>query len=141
MSTVLRLVLLRSPQPSIARTGWSRFGPTPEGVGPFKGVEGLSVGGWGSSRRKDRLPPDWPRIRAGVLRDAGWLCQIRHRGCLGSADEVDHIRRGDDHSRGNLRAACSHCHGKKSSSEGNNRKRELRALRKRPVERHPGSSR
>nr|WP_232785857.1 HNH endonuclease [Mycobacteroides chelonae] len=56
------------------------------------------------------------------------------------ATEVDHIRRGDDHSTGNLRAACTWCHGRKSSAEGVSRKRELRALRKRPTDRHPGST-
>jgi 5-methylcytosine-specific restriction endonuclease McrA len=51
---------------------------------------------------------------------------------------VDHINRGDDHSRGNLRAVCWRCHAKKSSMEGHARRRELRELRKRPRERHPG---
>ncbi|AZV00493.1 HNH endonuclease [Mycobacterium phage ACFishhook] len=73
-----------------------------------------------------------------MLRDAGWICEIGWSGCVVEATEVDHIRRGDDHSRANLRAACSSCHGKKSSAEGNARKRQLRARRKRPTERHPG---
>ncbi|AXH47983.1 HNH endonuclease [Mycobacterium phage Misomonster] len=72
---------------------------------------------WSTSDRSTRLPDDWPAIRRQVLRDAGWICEIGWSGCLTQATEVDHIRRGDDHSRANLRAACSWCHGKKSSAE------------------------
>ncbi|WP_079868837.1 HNH endonuclease [Mycobacteroides abscessus] len=63
---------------------------------------------------------------------------MRLLGCLVTASEVDHIVPGDDHSDGNLRAACRKCHAHKSSAEGNDRQRQLRALRKRPIERHPG---
>lgn len=94
---------------------------------------------WDSSDRRQRLPDNWDVTRRLVLQDARWRCQIRRRGCIGRATDVDHKKRGDDHSRGNLQAACSSCHGKKSSAEGNDRKRELRALRKRPLERHPGT--
>ena len=74
-----------------------------------------------------------------VLRDADWICELRYEGiCIGTASEVDHINRGDDHSRANLRAVCWRCHAKKSSMEGHARKRELRELRKRRSERHPG---
>ncbi|AOT24239.1 HNH endonuclease [Mycobacterium phage Noella] len=95
---------------------------------------------WDSSDRSSRLPDDWEEnYRQPVLRAAGYRCQIQLPGCLRKATDVDHIRRGDDHSRRNLQAACSRCHGKKSSAEGHARKRELRARRKRPTERHPGS--
>ncbi|ALA06729.1 HNH endonuclease [Mycobacterium phage Chadwick] len=94
---------------------------------------------WMSSTRRQELPPDWEEIRQEVLADAEGVCEIRMPGCLGWATDVDHIRRGNDHSRRNLRAACKKCHGKKSSAEGNARKRELRARRKRPQDRHPGS--
>lgn len=94
---------------------------------------------WASSRRRYRLPANWAEIRRPVLEEAGWICEVRMEGvCVGRANEVDHIRRGDDHSRGNLRAICHKCHAKKSSAEGNARKRELRALRNRPEQRHPG---
>ena len=74
-----------------------------------------------------------------VLQEADFVCELRIEGvCVGWATEVDHINRGDDHSRENLRAACRRCHAKKSSAEGHARKRELRELRKRRVERHPG---
>ncbi|ASZ75439.1 HNH endonuclease [Mycobacterium phage Kimona] len=94
---------------------------------------------WNTSDRRARLPADWEEnYRIPVLQRDGYRCQIRLRGCLGKATDVDHIRRGDDHSHRNLQAACSRCHGKKSSAEGNARKRELRARRFRPAERHPG---
>jgi 5-methylcytosine-specific restriction endonuclease McrA len=74
-----------------------------------------------------------------ALQDAGFVCELRYEGvCLGTASEVDHIERGDDHSRSNLRAVCFRCHAKKSSAEGVARKRELRELRNRQQERHPG---
>ncbi|UVK64308.1 HNH endonuclease [Mycobacterium phage SydNat] len=94
---------------------------------------------WLSSTRRQELPPNWEEIRQEVLNDADGVCEIRWPGCLGWATDVDHIQRGNDHSRRNLRAACKSCHGKKSSAEGNARKRELRARRKRPQDRHPGS--
>lgn len=94
---------------------------------------------WKSSRRRQQLPHNWAEIRLPVLRDAGYVCELRLEGvCIGTANEVDHIVRGNDHSRANLRAVCWRCHAKKSSAEGNARMRELRALRKRPQERHPG---
>ncbi|ALO79688.1 HNH endonuclease [Mycobacterium phage Iracema64] len=74
-----------------------------------------------------------------MLAAAGYQCQIQGPGCLRKATDVDHIRRGDDHSRRNLQAACNRCHGRKSSAEGHARKRQLRAMRRRPIERHPGS--
>ena len=95
--------------------------------------------GWETSRRRYRLPPNWADIRRPVLQEAGYVCELKYPGlCRGVATEVDHIKHGDDHSRGNLRAVCSRCHAKKSSAEGNARQRELRALRKRPEGRHPG---
>lgn len=95
--------------------------------------------GWETSRRRYRLPDNWAEIRLPVLREADYVCELQLEGvCLGRATEVDHIKRGDDHSRENLRAVCHRCHAKKSSAEGNARKRELRALRNRPAERHPG---
>ncbi|WP_082981763.1 HNH endonuclease [Mycolicibacterium mucogenicum] len=95
--------------------------------------------GWDTSARRFDLPANWPVIQRGVLRDARWLCEIGLPGCLTEATEVDHKKRGNDHSRSNLQAACSWCHGKKSSQEGNAERNRRRALRKRPTERHPGT--
>jgi 5-methylcytosine-specific restriction endonuclease McrA len=93
---------------------------------------------WDSSRRRLELPANWSRLRRQVLREAEGRCEIRLAGCVGEASEVDHIRRGDDHSRSNLRAVCRRCHALKSSAEGNARLAELRRLRRRPEGRHPG---
>jgi hypothetical protein len=38
----------------------------------------------------------------------------------------------------NLKPVHRACHAKKSSAEGNARQRELRARKRRPVDRHPG---
>ncbi|WP_195167778.1 HNH endonuclease [Mycobacteroides abscessus] len=96
------------------------------------------MSGWSGSSRNLRLPPNWGEIRRRILDRDNHLCQIESFGCLRAASDVDHIVRGDDHSDENLRAACSKCHARKSSAEGNDRQRQLRALRKRPPERHPG---
>lgn len=70
--------------------------------------------------------------------DRADTCQIQDRNCSTYATEVDHIERRDNHTLDNLRGVCSACHAGKSSSEGNRVKARLRALRRRPVERHPG---
>lgn len=93
---------------------------------------------WNSSDRRSRLPSDWESVRKRILGRDNRSCQLRLLGCIGTASEADHIVPNDDHSDENLRAACRSCHSKKSSAEGNNRQRQLRALRKRPTERHPG---
>ncbi len=93
---------------------------------------------WEGSNRRSRLPEDWHARRNRVLRRDGHRCQLRWRGCLGTATDVDHKIRGDDHDERNLQAVCSKCHEKKSAAEGIARARELRARRKRPPERHPG---
>lgn len=92
---------------------------------------------WAGSSRNQELPPDWNQIRSQVLEDDDYICQLMFRGCLGTASEVDHIQRGNDHRRENLRAVCKPCHAKKSSREGNARRSELRSRRFR-TERHPG---
>lgn len=94
---------------------------------------------WDSSRRRLELPAGWSRLRRRVLRECEGRCEIGLAGCVGEATEVDHIRRGDDHSRPNLRGACRRCHALKSSVEGNARSAELRRLKRRPAERHPGA--
>jgi len=94
---------------------------------------------WDTSLRRTELPPDWEAIRSQVLREANGICEIRRIGCLRKATDVDHKRRGNDHSRSNLQAACKSCHGWKSSREGLAQRRKLQAQRRRPTERHPGT--
>ncbi|QFG11612.1 HNH endonuclease [Mycobacterium phage BogosyJay] len=93
---------------------------------------------WADSDRRHNLPADWEQRRLQILVDADWRCEIKMAGCTSVATDVDHIKRGNDHSYGNLRAACGWCHDRKSSAEGVARRRELKARRKRPPERHPG---
>jgi 5-methylcytosine-specific restriction endonuclease McrA len=83
------------------------------------------------------MPTGWEATRSRVLRESD-ICYV----CgLSGSDEVDHIV--PRHKLGgetrNLAPIHSACHSRKSSAEGHARKRELRALRKRPLERHPGS--
>jgi 5-methylcytosine-specific restriction endonuclease McrA len=94
---------------------------------------------WAGATRRQRLPEDWElNYRLPVLSRDRWLCQINGPGCTRPATDVDHIKRGDDHSRQNLRAVCPTCHGKKSSAEGNAAKAKLKAQRRRPADRYPG---
>ena len=95
---------------------------------------------WKTSHRAKRLPVDWDRRRSLILRRDRFTCQIRMDGCQEKASEVDHIQPGDNHDPTNLRAACSWCHGRKSSQEGHAVKARIRSLRKRPRDRHPGGS-
>ncbi|MFE0722020.1 HNH endonuclease [Streptomyces rochei] len=76
----------------------------------------------------------------------GYACTVN--GCANPATEVDHIRPGDDHSMGNLRAICSDCHKRKSSTEGGQARQRQAAqqrteIRRRTArfdrrEKHPG---
>lgn len=71
------------------------------------------VKAWANSDRRSRLPKDWHKIRAQIMtRDQG-RCQH----CGAPANQVDHIRRGSDHSLGNLQALCEPCHRAKTIAE------------------------
>lgn len=73
-----------------------------------------------------------------ILRRDHYVCQIRLTGCLVRANQVDHIRPGDDHDPSNLQAACAPCHAKKSAREGHAALRRRRASARQPAEKHPG---
>jgi 5-methylcytosine-specific restriction protein A len=96
--------------------------------------------GWESSNRKSRLPREWHRLRAIVLREANYQCEVITNGirCTNRATEVDHIIAGDDHSRDNLRAICTDHHKHKSSAEGNAARKQKYSRR---IEPHPGYKR
>ena len=94
---------------------------------------------WSSSNRRQRLPKDWPAIRARILKRDGYRCGLLLGGCLTVATEVDHRVRGDNHDESNLQAVCSSCHKKKTLVEAREASRRKRELRFRPSERHPGA--
>lgn len=94
---------------------------------------------WNTSDRLSRLPSNWEtEIQPAILKRDHYKCKIKDQGCLVEATEVDHNIRGDNHAYSNLQAVCERCHAKKSAREGNEAKAKLKALRRRPVERHPG---
>ena len=82
---------------------------------------------WSSSRRRERFNPDWPKVRAFVLRRDGNRCQWpvkddfgNVRLCGAPANEVDHKRRDgvrDDDSLDNLWALCRWHHQRKTEGE------------------------
>lgn len=78
------------------------------------------MSGWSGSTRRDRLPPDWQRIRRRILARDAHQCQHLDTGtrCCAPANQVDHINRGDVHEDWNLQALCEHHHRVKSAREG-----------------------
>jgi 5-methylcytosine-specific restriction endonuclease McrA len=94
---------------------------------------------WEGSTRRQRLPADWPTIRATVLARDGYRCTHIHQGkpCGWRATDVDHIINNDDHSLTNLHALCSWHHARKTAHEGNTA-RWSAPRRTRPPEQHPG---
>ncbi|MCK2239386.1 MULTISPECIES: HNH endonuclease signature motif containing protein [unclassified Crossiella] len=100
--------------------------PLPEGV--------VLVAAWSGSTRASRLPRDWPRIRARILRRDPTCCVC----WLVPSAQVDHIRPGDDHSDANLRGICAACHASKSGREGGRASAAQREPTHRPTEPHPG---
>ncbi len=93
---------------------------------------------WDGSQRKSQLPDDWSHRRMAVLRRDGYQCQWRTDGvrCGRPASDVDHIKRGDDHSHGNLQSLCSWHHDRKSSAEGAAARKPKRSMYL-PAEVHP----
>lgn len=92
---------------------------------------------WSSSDRRSRLPSNWfSSARPHILRRDP-MCKLQYQGCLGVSTEVDHVKRGDDHSPQNLQGVCKRCHATKSAREGNAAQLTRRQRRLRPPERHP----
>jgi 5-methylcytosine-specific restriction enzyme A len=100
----------------------------------------MASGKWSSSERRQRLPPDWFKRRARVLRRDQGICHVCHRP---GADSVDHVRPGDQHDEANLAAIHKvPCHAEKSAREGGTasgkQSRARASSRLRPAEAHPG---
>lgn len=96
-------------------------------------------GGWVGSQRLERLPADWPARKRAAFQLYGRTCHL----CGGpGADSIDHVVAGDDHSIENLRPVHDrvepHCHRRKSSAEGHEAMRKIRASGRYPTEPHPG---
>lgn len=89
---------------------------------------------WNGSTRRQRLPNNWPQLRAEVLhRDSfrcQWISPAFNSLCGDEATDVDHIIHGDNHHPSNLQALCAYHHRQKSGSEGGLASATNRAKRK-----------
>lgn len=98
--------------------------------------------GWQDSDRRERLPDNWPALRAERLKLDGYRCTWRLPSgarCPREATDVDHKRaKEDDHRIESLQSLCAHHHGKKTAAEARAFKAAKRASRYRPAEEHPG---
>lgn len=93
---------------------------------------------WDTSDRASRLPAGWSRVTVPriLARDHG-ICYLCGRP---GADEVDHVRPGDDHRDTNLAAVHGDpCHRAKTAREGGTAWAARRAQGRHPGERHPGA--
>lgn len=103
---------------------------------------------WHTSNRKQRLPPNWGSLRKKTLERDGYRCcaQTSSGRCPSVATDVDHRRRGDDHSMSNLQSLCADHHKQKTSREGHLAYMAQRRAQQKRIERefgnreqHPGS--
>jgi 5-methylcytosine-specific restriction endonuclease McrA len=88
-------------------------------------------------------PLGWERLRAAVLQRDGHRCTWTTDGtrCPLPATDVDHVtprHLGGADTPTNLQSLCPAHHARKSSSEGVNERAKRAALRRRPIESHPG---
>lgn len=97
------------------------------------------------SKRKRELPPDWAATRRRILKRDGGVCRQWLKDsdgnwfqCKAPANQVDHKKRGNDHSDANLQALCEEHHKRKTNRESREARAEIRNRLRRPVERHPG---
>ncbi|MBF9135296.1 HNH endonuclease [Plantactinospora sp. S1510] len=91
---------------------------------------------WEGSNRRGRLPDDWAWRCRETFRVHGTIC---HWCNAPGADEIDHVKRGDDHRLENLRPIHSwrtpqRCHVAKTAIEAN----AARVPLHRPKGKHPG---
>lgn len=107
----------KNPQPCL-QSGCAQIGTHPD----YSRCDLHKIEGWRTGRNK-RLPSDWQSRRKVILARDGFKCQSCK---VSPATEVDHIKRGDDHSYDNLQSLCAECHRKKTFEEAMNAKMELK---------------
>lgn len=89
---------------------------------------------WGrESRRRSELPSNWKALRRLVLERDNSTCVW----CGNPATDVDHIRRGNDHSLDNLRSLCHTCHMRRTGRDGGTAPHRPRLKTTREPEPHP----
>jgi 5-methylcytosine-specific restriction enzyme A len=95
-----------------------------------------------TGRRTIPLPPGWGAIRYAILaRDpvCMWgMLPDEYGECSQPSTEVDHIGNYWDHSPEVLRGICHQHHLVRTSTQANAAKAQIRNLRKRPPDKHPG---
>lgn len=100
-------------------------------------------GGWKDSLRRERLPPDWYRLRGHVKKRAGGVCEAplsNGSRCTAPGTDCDHIIAGDNHDPSNLQWLCKAHHKIKTAAEANAAKAPA-LTSKHPGERHPSGLR
>lgn len=95
---------------------------------------------WSTSDRRQRLPANWATLRRQTRDRAHGLCQAKQHDphCDGTGTDADHSTPGDTHRLENLQWLSAPCHRAKTARETAARNRQTAALKRRPVERHPG---
>lgn len=96
---------------------------------------------WETSRRRQRLPHNWPALVRAVRRRANGRCEATHHhpDCDWRGKDVDHKVAGDNHHPDNLQYLSSPCHKAKTKAENAARNRLHAQLKRRPPEQHPGA--
>lgn len=96
---------------------------------------------WSTSDRRDRLPHDWPKLRAQTRKRAGGRCEWvlpEGRRCPTPGTDCDHVIPGDDHALTNLQWLCGPHHRVKTTQDNQAAQALRQALRTRPTDTHPG---
>lgn len=100
----------RQPVTVCLRPGCPELRPCP--------IEGHERQAWEGSTRRRRLPKDWNRRRARILRRDPICRECR----AAPAREVDHIDGTDNHEPSNLQGLCHPCHTIKTQQESRARR-------------------
>jgi len=98
-------------------------------------------GRWTDSQRRERLPPDWFKVRARVRRRASGRCeQVDDNGyrCTAPGTDCHHLGDPQDHTDSNLQLLCHDHHAAHTTVQGNSARARVQAAARHPVERHPG---